>query len=158
MLLRGDDPATVGIPPQTVASARDALTWRVPVTSLLHVLRLTVAAAWAIVARRLTAQAADDDHLAEAVTLTSAWLLEYTDATRFVRRELGGLADDDDTTRRLAATLLVYLDEQSSSSRTARRLALHDNTIRYRIRQAEQLLGRVSARSPDRDDAVAGWR
>jgi DNA-binding PucR family transcriptional regulator len=68
--------------------------------------------------------------------------VDLAQAQAFVHRELGELAADDDTTRRLAATLLIYLDEQSSRARTARRLALHENTVRYRIRQAEQILGR----------------
>ncbi len=65
------------------------------------------------------------------------------DQTRvFVRRELGRLGAMDDTTRRLAATLRAYLDENCSRGRTAKRLHLHENTVAYRIRQAEELLGR----------------
>ena len=60
----------------------------------------------------------------------------------FVHRELGPLAADDDTCRRLAATLRVYLDEHASRGRAAKRLGIHENTISYRIRQAEELLGR----------------
>jgi DNA-binding PucR family transcriptional regulator len=63
-------------------------------------------------------------------------------ARRFVDRELGALAADDDTARRLAATVGVYLEQQCSGTATAKRLGLHENTIRYRVRQAEQLLGR----------------
>lgn len=60
----------------------------------------------------------------------------------FVRRELGPLAADDDTTIRLAATLRAYLDEHASRSRAATRLGVHENTIRYRVKQVEELLGR----------------
>ena len=63
-------------------------------------------------------------------------------ARTFVHRELHGLADDDDLSTRLAATLRTYLDEQSSRSRTAKRLGIHENTVSYRIRQAEEVLGR----------------
>jgi DNA-binding PucR family transcriptional regulator len=61
----------------------------------------------------------------------------------FVRRELGRLALTDETTRRLAATLRTYLDENGSRGRTAKRLHVHENTVAYRIRQAEELLGRA---------------
>ncbi|KWX62500.1 CdaR family transcriptional regulator [Mycobacterium sp. NAZ190054] len=60
----------------------------------------------------------------------------------FVQRELGRLGSADETTRRLAATLRTYLDENCSRGRTAKRLHIHENTVAYRIRQAEELLGR----------------
>jgi len=60
----------------------------------------------------------------------------------FVQRELGPLAAGDDTTLRLAATLRSYLDEHASRSRAAARLGVHENTVRYRIKQIEELLGR----------------
>jgi DNA-binding PucR family transcriptional regulator len=61
---------------------------------------------------------------------------------RFVERELGRLASRDDTTCRLAATVRTYLDENGSRGRTAKRLHVHENTVAYRLRQAEELLGR----------------
>ena len=71
-------------------------------------------------------------------------------ARAFVRSALGPLEPTDDTTRRLAATVKVFLEEDSSSSRAARRLGIHENTVRYRLRQAESLLGEtISARSLD---------
>ena len=63
-------------------------------------------------------------------------------AHHFVKRELGRLASRDDTTRRLAATVRTYLDENGSRGRTAKRLHIHENTVAYRLRQAEELLGR----------------
>ena len=66
--------------------------------------------------------------------------LDY--ARTFVARELGPLAGADDTTRRLAATVRTYLDENGSRGRTAKRLSIHENTVAYRLRQAEELLGR----------------
>ena len=59
-----------------------------------------------------------------------------------MQRELRGLAADDDLTTRLTATLRTYLDEHSSRSRTAKRLGIHENTVSYRIKQAEEILGR----------------
>lgn len=63
-------------------------------------------------------------------------------AREFVRSELGPLAADDDVSLRLTATLRAYLDEQASRSRAAKRLGIHENTVSYRVRQAEELLGR----------------
>jgi DNA-binding PucR family transcriptional regulator len=58
----------------------------------------------------------------------------------FVRRELGDLAADDDAAGRLRATVLAYLE--SGMDGAAARLAIHRNTVRYRLHQAEDLLGR----------------
>ena len=60
----------------------------------------------------------------------------------FVKRELRDLAADDDLTTRLTATLRTYLEEHSSRGRTAKRLGIHENTVSYRIKQAEEILGR----------------
>lgn len=63
-------------------------------------------------------------------------------ARAFVARELGPLASGDQATRRLAATVRTYLDENGSRARAARRLNVHENTVAYRLRQAEEILGR----------------
>lgn len=63
-------------------------------------------------------------------------------ARAFVQRQLGALAAEDDTSLRLTATLRAYLDEHASRSRAAKRLGVHENTVSYRIRQAEEILGR----------------
>jgi DNA-binding PucR family transcriptional regulator len=63
------------------------------------------------------------------------------EARRFVERELGPLAGDDDAVLRLRATLRVFLEEGSSFVRAARRLSVHENTVTYRVRRAEELLG-----------------
>lgn len=62
-------------------------------------------------------------------------------ARRFAERELGPLAATDDATVRLASTLAVFLDEGASFVRAARRLGVHTNTVTYRVRRAEELLG-----------------
>jgi hypothetical protein len=61
---------------------------------------------------------------------------------RFAARELGDLAADDDATVRLASTLAIFLEEGSSFVGAARRLGVHANTVAYRVRRAEALLGR----------------
>jgi hypothetical protein len=47
-------------------------------------------------------------------------------------------------TRRLAATLKAFLEERSSPRRTAQRLGVHENTIKNRIRTAEELRGHTA--------------
>ncbi|BBZ17949.1 PucR family transcriptional regulator [Mycolicibacterium gadium] len=76
------------------------------------------------------------------VSLSAIATVDFEQASVFVRRELGPLSSDDETTRRLAATLRAYLDENCSRGRTAKRLHVHENTVAYRIRQAEEILGR----------------
>jgi PucR C-terminal helix-turn-helix domain/GGDEF-like domain len=66
---------------------------------------------------------------------------DLDEARRFAERELGPLAEGGDSTRRLVATLLVFLEEGASFARAARRLRVHENTIGYRVRRAEELLG-----------------
>jgi DNA-binding PucR family transcriptional regulator len=55
---------------------------------------------------------------------------------------LGGLATDDEHHARLRGTLLVFLRSGGSYKTTAERLTLHKNTVQYRIRKAEESLGR----------------
>jgi len=61
----------------------------------------------------------------------------------FVRRELGALAAEDDAAARLRETVLAYLEAGMDGA--AARLAIHRNTVRYRLRQAEDLRGRPIA-------------
>lgn len=76
------------------------------------------------------------------IVLRALVTVDIAQARAFVQRELGRLGATDETTRRLAATLRAYLDENCSRGRTARRLHVHENTVAYRIRQAQELLGR----------------
>ena len=62
-------------------------------------------------------------------------------ATTFAGNILGQLAADDEATVRLATTLATYLHENRSRTRTAKLLNVHPNTVSYRVRQAEELLG-----------------
>lgn len=82
--------------------------------------------------------------------LTSLATADIEQARAFVSSALGPLLPRDALTRRLAATVRAYLEEDSSHSRAAHRLEVHENTVRYRIRQAEELLGEpITARSLD---------
>ena len=55
---------------------------------------------------------------------------------------LAGLAVDDEHHARLRETLLVFLQSGGSYKATAERLMVHKNTVQYRIRKAEESLGR----------------
>jgi DNA-binding PucR family transcriptional regulator len=59
----------------------------------------------------------------------------------FVAAELGDLAADTEDVRRLRETLEAFFDSSSNFRSTAARLGLHHNTVRYRLTQAEKLLG-----------------
>jgi len=82
------------------------------------------------------------------VELLTFFAGDLAKAHRFVRGELGPLAGDDEAVRRLRTTLRAYLDEGHSFAAASRRLGIHENTIKYRVRQSEELLGRaVTGRS-----------
>jgi DNA-binding PucR family transcriptional regulator len=72
-----------------------------------------------------------------AMMLGSAGLLRA-----WVLGTLAGLAGDDEHHARLRETLLVFLRTGGSYKTTAERLMLHKNTVQYRIRKAEESLGR----------------
>ncbi|MFN8513098.1 MAG: helix-turn-helix domain-containing protein [Thermomicrobiales bacterium] len=64
-------------------------------------------------------------------------------ATGFVRETLGGLLDRDSRQiRELLHTLLAYVRHLGNGNNTAAALAIHRNTLSYRLRQIEQLSGR----------------
>jgi hypothetical protein len=73
-----------------------------------------------------------------------AMMLGSSDLLRgWVRSTLAGLAADDDHHARLRETLLVFLQSGGSYKATAERLVLHKNTVQYRVRKAEESLGRA---------------
>jgi DNA-binding PucR family transcriptional regulator len=76
------------------------------------------------------------------VALAALGSADRAQAQAFVIRQLGPLTAPDETSLRLVATLRAYLDEHASRSRAAKRLGVHENTISYRVRQAEEILGR----------------
>lgn len=76
------------------------------------------------------------------VVVPSLLAADLDRARRFVARELGKLAEDDDATARIRATVRVLLEEGGRTTAAARRLSIHQNTVGYRVRQAEELLGR----------------
>ncbi len=72
-----------------------------------------------------------------------AMMLAAQDLLRpWVSGTLADLATDDEHHARLRDTLLVFLQSGGSYKATAERLVLHKNTVQYRIRKAEESLGR----------------
>jgi DNA-binding PucR family transcriptional regulator len=72
-----------------------------------------------------------------------AMMLGSADLLRaWVLSTLAGLADDDEHQARLRGTMLVFLQNGGSYKATAEQLMLHKNTVQYRIRKAEESLGR----------------
>ncbi|MGO8892828.1 MAG: PucR family transcriptional regulator [Streptosporangiaceae bacterium] len=72
-----------------------------------------------------------------------AMMLGSADLLRaWVLGTLAGLAADDEHHARLRETLVVFLQTGGSYKTTAERLMLHKNTVQYRIRKAEESLGR----------------
>ena len=73
-----------------------------------------------------------------------AMMLGSADLLRgWVRSTLADLGADDEHHARLRETLLVFLQTGGSYKATAERLVLHKNTVQYRIRKAEESLGRA---------------
>jgi hypothetical protein len=77
-----------------------------------------------------------------AIALTALLTVEPAEAVRFAAGQLGELASDSDNMARLRATLRAYYEENLSPARAARRLGIHQNTVVYRVKRAEELLGR----------------
>ncbi|HVE27155.1 MAG TPA: helix-turn-helix domain-containing protein [Sporichthya sp.] len=73
------------------------------------------------------------------VRLELLMLHEEDAAWSFVTDELGELAGTDERADRTCETLLAWLTT-GSQSRAATRLGVHENTVRIRIRQAEEIL------------------
>jgi hypothetical protein len=62
-----------------------------------------------------------------------------------VRRELGPLAADDPATARLRSTLAAVQVAGGGSAAAAEALGVHRNTVLYRLRRIDELLGRPAA-------------
>ncbi len=72
-----------------------------------------------------------------------AMMLESAELLRaWVLSTLAGLATDDENHARLRDTLLIFLQSGGSYKTTAEQLMLHKNTVQYRIRKAQDSLGR----------------
>ncbi len=97
------------------------------------------------IAAQAVALAADSPPRAVAFSEVApvAMMLGSADLLRaWVLSTLAGLAADDEHHARLRDTLLAFLQSGGSYKTTAERLMLHKNTVQYRIRKAEESLGR----------------
>ena len=69
-------------------------------------------------------------------------------ARRFVSAQLGPLASSAEPAARLRETVLAFLVAGGSGTRVAKELYVHQNTVAYRVRRAEELMGRPVSVSP----------
>ncbi len=76
-----------------------------------------------------------------AADLTALLTADPFEAVRFAETELGDLLAPTDSAALLRATVRVYLEENLSHVRAARRLGIHQNTVVYRVKRTEALLG-----------------
>ncbi|MDN5914424.1 MAG: helix-turn-helix domain-containing protein [Pseudonocardia sp.] len=114
-------------------------------------------------ARDLAAARPDPVSVAGAGEVTShvGLLASVPDEIRraFAAQVLGPVLDYDARTGAgLCDTLVAFLDQAGSWSRTAERLHLHVNTVRYRIGRVEELTGRSLGHFPDRVDLYLALR
>jgi DNA-binding PucR family transcriptional regulator len=87
-----------------------------------------------------------------------AMMLGSPDLLRgWVRRTLADLATDDEHHARLRETLQVFLRSGGSYKATAERPVLHKNSVQYRIRTAEESLGRPVAESRPDVELASRW-
>jgi DNA-binding PucR family transcriptional regulator len=108
--------------------------------------RLTHRQALAAQAVALAAGASAPQVMTFSEVAPVAMMLGSPDLLRaWVLATLGGLATDDEPHARLRDTLLVFLQSGGSYKATAEQLVLHKNTVQYRIRKAEESLGRPAA-------------
>jgi PucR C-terminal helix-turn-helix domain/GGDEF-like domain len=105
--------------------------------------RLTHQQAIAAQAVALAAGPAPPRAVAFSEVAPVAMMLGSPDLLRaWVLSTLAGLATDDEHHARLRNTLLVFLQMGGSYKATAERLTVHKNTVQYRLRRAEESLGR----------------
>jgi hypothetical protein len=82
------------------------------------------------------------------IELVSLLASDLPRARAFVIRHLGLLASTAEPAERLRETVLAFLVAGGSSTRVAKELYVHQNTVAYRIKRAEDLLGRRVTESP----------
>ncbi|WP_306361833.1 CdaR family transcriptional regulator [Nocardia sp. CC227C] len=75
------------------------------------------------------------------VALTALFADRVPEMRGWARRVLGALFGPDETAARLRETVHAFLDTGGSYTDAAARLHVHKNTVHYRVRKAEELLG-----------------
>jgi hypothetical protein len=84
----------------------------------------------------------------ERVELVSLLASDLVRARAFVAGQLGALAAKTEHAGRLRATVLAFLASGGSATRVAKELYVHQNTVGYRVKRAEELLGRKVTEHP----------
>ncbi|MFC0314075.1 PucR family transcriptional regulator [Gordonia phosphorivorans] len=80
--------------------------------------------------------------LIDEVAVTALCVVDPHRAREFVATALGALAADTDAARRQRETLQAFLEAGMNSRRAGAELGLHHNTVRYRLAQIDEVLGR----------------
>lgn len=99
----------------------------------------------AVQAARVAALARNLDHQVVGyaqVELVSLLASDIPRAREFVATRLGPLATASESSQRLRETLRAFLAAGGRSLRAAKVLYVHQNTVVYRVKRAEELLGR----------------
>jgi DNA-binding PucR family transcriptional regulator len=98
----------------------------------------------AVQAARVAALAGDGRHVVgyAQVELASLLASDLPRAREFVATHLGPLATAGEASQRLRETLSAFLAAGGRSLRAAKELYVHQNTVVYRVKRAEELLGR----------------
>ncbi|MFE2421985.1 PucR family transcriptional regulator [Streptomyces hokutonensis] len=78
----------------------------------------------------------------DEVRLLSLLIADPDKAARFVRDELGALGSSAGSAQVLRRTVRAYLDCHGSPQEAAKELQVAKNTVIYRVKRAEELLGR----------------
>jgi DNA-binding PucR family transcriptional regulator len=76
------------------------------------------------------------------VELVSLLASDLPRARAFVAAQLGPLASAAEPVARLRETVLAFLSSGGSATRVAKELYVHQNTVAYRVKRAEEILGR----------------
>jgi hypothetical protein len=82
------------------------------------------------------------------VELVSLLADDLPRARAFVAGQLGPLASTAEPAERLRETVLAFLAAGGSATRVAKELYVHQNTVAYRVKRAEELLGRRVSERP----------
>jgi hypothetical protein len=95
-------------------------------------------------ARTVAVSGAEPDRaliLYPRVALASLLAGDLPDVKAWAQRILGDLIRDDEPMTRLRETVRVFLDTRGSFTDAAARMHVHKNTVHYRVRKAEEILG-----------------
>jgi len=82
------------------------------------------------------------------VVLVSLLAADLPRARAFVSEQLGPLASTSEPAERLRETVLAFMVAGGSATRVAADLFVHQNTVSYRVRRAEEMLGRKVGERP----------